>query len=53
MLYGRDGDFNFLSLVRPAFDLSDRGVSGRPVPGPLDAFSMATAASIARARPRT
>ena len=38
MLYGREGDFNFLSLVRPAFDLSDRGVSGRPVPGPLDAF---------------
>ncbi len=38
MLYGRDGDFNFLSLVRPAFDLSDRGVSGRAVSGPLDAF---------------
>ncbi|MGE0716158.1 MAG: MG2 domain-containing protein [Alphaproteobacteria bacterium] len=38
MLYGRDGDFNFLSLSRPAFDLSDRGVSGRTVPGPLDAF---------------
>ncbi|MCC7272981.1 MAG: alpha-2-macroglobulin family protein, partial [Alphaproteobacteria bacterium] len=38
MLYGRDGDFNFLSLARPAFDLSDRGVSGRIVPGPLDAF---------------
>jgi uncharacterized protein YfaS (alpha-2-macroglobulin family) len=38
MLYGREGDFNFLSLVRPAFDLADRGVSGRPVPGPLDAF---------------
>ncbi|WP_374446787.1 alpha-2-macroglobulin [Stella sp.] len=38
MLYGPGGDFNFLSLVRPAFDLSDRGVSGRPVPGPLDAF---------------
>ncbi|MGE0725274.1 MAG: MG2 domain-containing protein [Alphaproteobacteria bacterium] len=38
MLYGADGDFNFLSLVRPAFDLSDRGVSGRAMPGPLDAF---------------
>lgn len=38
MLYGREGDFNFLSLARPAFDLSDRGVSGRAVPGPLDAF---------------
>ncbi|BBK35418.1 alpha-2-macroglobulin [Allostella sp. ATCC 35155] len=38
MLYGPEGDFNFLSLVRPAFDLSDRGVAGRAVPGPLDAF---------------
>lgn len=38
MLYGREGDFNFLSLTRPAFDLSDRGVSGRAVSGPLDAF---------------
>jgi uncharacterized protein YfaS (alpha-2-macroglobulin family) len=32
------GDFTFLELTGPAFDLSDRGVSGRPEPGPLDAF---------------
>ncbi len=36
---GPDGDdFTVLSLTRPAFDLSDRGVSGRAQPGPLDAF---------------
>jgi hypothetical protein len=29
MAYGPDGDFNFLELGRAAFDLSDRGVSGR------------------------
>jgi alpha-2-macroglobulin len=32
------GDYAFLSLSGPAFDLSDRGVSGRPVPAGLDAF---------------
>ena len=32
------GDFTFLELTGPAFDLSDRGVSGRAEPGPLDAF---------------
>ncbi|MGO4728674.1 MULTISPECIES: MG2 domain-containing protein [unclassified Inquilinus] len=32
------GDFTFLELTGPAFDLSDRGVSGRPEPGPLDAY---------------
>src|SRR5437868_606522 len=31
-------DFNLLDIGRPAFDLSDRGVSGRPQPGPVDAF---------------
>lgn len=31
-------DFNFLDLRRPDFDLSDRGVEGRPPPGPVDAF---------------
>ncbi len=36
--YGPDGDFNFLELGRGAFDLSDRGVSGRPQPGPVDAY---------------
>ena len=33
-----DEDFNFLELTGPAFDLSDRGVSGRAEPGPLDAW---------------
>ncbi|MGP0089242.1 MAG: alpha-2-macroglobulin [Xanthobacteraceae bacterium] len=32
------GDYAFLSLKTPAFDLSDRGVSGRAVPASLDAF---------------
>lgn len=31
-------DYAFLSLKSPAFDLSDRGVSGRAVPAGLDAF---------------
>src|SRR5262252_9402292 len=35
---GPEGDFNFLEIGRAAFDLSDRGVSGRPQPGPVDAF---------------
>lgn len=34
----RGDDFVALNLTQPAFDLSDRGVSGRPQPGPLDAF---------------
>jgi uncharacterized protein YfaS (alpha-2-macroglobulin family) len=32
------GDYAFLSLKTPAFDLSDRGVTGRTVPAGLDAF---------------
>lgn len=32
------GDYAFLNLRQPAFDLSDRGVAGREVSGPLDAF---------------
>ncbi len=32
------GDYAFLSLKSPAFDLSDRGVGGREVPVGLDAF---------------
>ncbi len=32
------GDYAFLSLKSNAFDLSDRGVSGRAVPAGLDAF---------------
>jgi hypothetical protein len=31
-------DMAFLSLLDPAFDLSDRGVEGREAPGPVDAF---------------
>src|SRR5213078_215817 len=38
MAYGPGGDFNFLEVGRAAFDLSDRGVSGRPQPGPVDAY---------------
>ena len=37
MAYG-SGDYNFLDLTRPAFDLSDRGVEGRAAPGAVDAF---------------
>jgi uncharacterized protein YfaS (alpha-2-macroglobulin family) len=36
--HGPDNDFNFLEIGRAAFDLSDRGVSGRSQPGPVDAF---------------
>lgn len=32
-------DFAFLSLTDPEFDLSDRGVSGRASPPPLDIFA--------------
>ena len=32
------GDYAFLSLHAPAFDLTDRGVGGRPAPNGLDAF---------------
>jgi uncharacterized protein YfaS (alpha-2-macroglobulin family) len=31
-------DFSFLDLRRPAFDLTDRGVSGREMPGPIDTY---------------
>src|SRR5690606_29876148 len=37
MAYGAD-DFTFLELTGAGFDLSDRGVSGRAEPGPLDAY---------------
>ncbi len=33
-----NGDYAFLSLKSPGFDLSDRGVGGRPAPAGLDAF---------------
>ena len=35
----RQGDFAFLDLSKPGFDLSDRGVSGRKAPGPVDVFA--------------
>ncbi len=38
MAYGSGGDFTFLDLRRPAFDLTDRGVEGRAAPGDLDAY---------------
>lgn len=33
------GDYAFLDVSKPAFDLTDRGVGGRPSPGPLDLFA--------------
>jgi uncharacterized protein YfaS (alpha-2-macroglobulin family) len=36
---GADGDFNFIDLTSPAFDLTDRGVTGRPAPLPVDVFA--------------
>lgn len=41
MAFAGGGDFTFLELTGPAFDLSDRGVSGRSPPGPLDVFAYA------------
>ncbi|HEY4115523.1 MAG TPA: alpha-2-macroglobulin [Rhizomicrobium sp.] len=38
MAYGQGGDFSFLDLRRPAFDLTDRGVGGRETSGPIDAY---------------
>ncbi|HEX5318023.1 MAG TPA: alpha-2-macroglobulin [Stellaceae bacterium] len=38
MAYGPEGDFNFLEVGRAAFDLSDRGVSGRAPSGPVDSY---------------
>ena len=36
--YGPNQDFAILDVTQAAFDLSDRGVAGRDVRGPLDAF---------------
>lgn len=36
--YGPGGDFSLLNLKSPAFDLSDRGVSGREMPKAMDIF---------------
>ncbi len=38
MAYGAEGDFTVEDVTRPAFDLSDRGVDGRALPGPVDAY---------------
>jgi alpha-2-macroglobulin len=38
LIASNDGDYAFLSLKAAAFDLSDRGVTGRRVPAGLDAF---------------
>ncbi|MEE4376828.1 MAG: alpha-2-macroglobulin [Candidatus Competibacteraceae bacterium] len=38
MAYSKEGDFNFLDLTGPAFDLTDRGVAGRETLGPVDVF---------------
>ncbi len=38
MAYGANGDFSFLDLRRPAFDLTDRGVEGRASPDQIDAY---------------
>ena len=48
---GEKADYAFLSLKTSAFDLSDRGVSGRAVPRAPMPSSMPSAASIAPARP--
>jgi len=32
------GDFNFIDITGPAFDLSDRGMEGREYPGPVDGY---------------
>ncbi|MFD1702769.1 alpha-2-macroglobulin [Methylopila henanensis] len=37
LVAAKGGDYGFLDLTKPGFDLSDRGVGGRAAPGPLDA----------------
>ena len=39
MTVEQTGDFAFLDLSKPGFDLSDRGVEGRAAPGPVDVFA--------------
>ncbi|PTM94331.1 alpha-2-macroglobulin family protein [Mycoplana dimorpha] len=41
VLTARDGtsDYVFLDMTRAGFDLSDRGVTGRPAPGAIDLFA--------------
>ncbi|WP_321503157.1 alpha-2-macroglobulin family protein [Breoghania sp.] len=33
------GDYAFLDLTKAPFDLTDRGVDGRPAPGPIDTYA--------------
>lgn len=35
----KDGDYGFLNMTTAAFDLTDRGVTGRVPPGPIDGFA--------------
>ncbi len=35
---GANNDFGFIDIGRAAYDFSDRGVGGRPAPGPIDLF---------------
>ncbi len=38
MAFAENGEFVFLDLTRPGFDLTDRGVGGRAAPGPIDGY---------------
>lgn len=38
LAYGKAGEFSFVDLAQPGFDLTDRGVGGRAAPANLDAF---------------
>ncbi|MDA5556801.1 alpha-2-macroglobulin family protein [Shimia sp. MMG029] len=38
LMVQKGDDFSFLSLTDPAFDLSDRGVEGRPATPPIDVY---------------
>jgi tetratricopeptide (TPR) repeat protein len=49
MAFG-NGDYNFLDLTKPAFDLSDRGVEGRAAPGRWIPSSIPSAVSTGPAR---
>lgn len=40
LMASKDGaDFVFLDMTRAGFDLSDRGVTGRPAPGAIDVYA--------------
>jgi alpha-2-macroglobulin len=48
-----DGDYGFLDLTRSPFDLSDRGVEGRPAPSHSMSSWCRTGASTVPVRPST